>query len=63
MKTPGCVKGTASAQAIYLFGAGEAVGGKRTWEPKSNIPSAVVVYSGHSGHQRAEWSRKALSDG
>jgi hypothetical protein len=63
IKTSGCVKGTASAQAIYLLGSGEAVGGKRIWEPKSMIPSAAVVYSCHSGHQRADWSAKALSDG
>jgi hypothetical protein len=35
----------------------------RTWEPKSIIPSAAVVYACHSGHQRAEWSAKALSEG
>jgi hypothetical protein len=30
IKTSGRIKGTASAQAIYLLGEGEAVGGKRT---------------------------------
>jgi hypothetical protein len=60
MKTSGCVKGTASAQAIYLLEAGEAVGENSIWAPKSMIPSAAVVYSCHSGHQRAEWSAKRL---
>jgi hypothetical protein len=63
MKTSGWVKGTVSAQAIYFDGLGERLGGKRIRDPKSMIPSAAVVYSCHSGHHRAEWSAKAVSDG
>jgi len=62
-RTPRAQRSTVSAQAMYLRALGMRGGRTKNRGPYSIMPSEPVVYSCHSGHQRASGSVSSESAG